>query len=231
MDRAPRQVMIEVTVAEVTLSNDEEFGVAWLAKNDLGKFDGQVSSGTIGGLGGSGLSYLLDIGGQTRASLKALASRDRITVLSTPRLMVKSGEEANTTSAPKCPPSGVAVEFADPDRRQQQHHLQTVQYRKHGSCSASSRWSIRMIASIWKCAGSQRGVADRSRSAVNSPAILNRSISTRPQPGGRQRDPDGGLMVRSGAQWGTRHSVSQGRAGAGNRVQDPEANEHKTRWC
>jgi general secretion pathway protein D len=89
MDKAPRQVMIEVTVAEVTLNNDEDFGVAWLAKNDVGKFDGRVSSGTIANaLGGSGLTYLLDIGGQTRASLKALASNDRISVLSTPRVMV-----------------------------------------------------------------------------------------------------------------------------------------------
>src|SRR5690606_30712491 len=88
MDKAPRQVMIEVTVAEVTLTNDQEFGVAWLANNaDLGRFNGNISSGVLSGAGGTGLNYLLDIGGQTRASLKALASQDRISVLSTPRLM------------------------------------------------------------------------------------------------------------------------------------------------
>jgi general secretion pathway protein D len=98
MDRAPRQVMIEVTVAEVTLSNDQEFGISWLARNsDLGKFNGNISSGTLmtGTPAGAGLNYILDIGGQARASLKALASQDRISVLSTPRVMVKSGEEAS----------------------------------------------------------------------------------------------------------------------------------------
>ena len=52
MDKAPRQVMIEVTVAEVTLTNDQEFGVAWLANNaDLGRFNGNISSGVLSGAG------------------------------------------------------------------------------------------------------------------------------------------------------------------------------------
>src|SRR5690606_12481488 len=100
MDQAPRQVMIEVTIAEVTLDDNEEFGVSWLARNSQGRFDGTITAGVIGGGNGddgdgsafSGLTYLLDIAGETRAQLRAFADNNKVSVLSTPRLLVKSGE-------------------------------------------------------------------------------------------------------------------------------------------
>lgn len=180
MDRAPRQVMIEVTVAEVTLANDEDFGVAWLARNDVGRFDGRVSSGVISNaLGGSsGLSYLLDIGGQTRASLTALASRDRISVLSTPRLMVKSGEEANIDVGTEVPTitsqstSGVQIGGNS-------GVLQTVQYRKTGILLSikpvvysDDRVDLEIRQEVSEALPIGAG------SGVNSPAIFNRSIAT-----------------------------------------------------
>lgn len=178
MDKAPRQVMIEVTVAEVTLTNDEEFGVAWLAKNDIGKFDGRVTSGTLGGLGGSGLNYLLDIGGATRASLKALASRDRISVLSTPRLMVKSGEEANIDVGTEVPT--ISSQSTSPIQSGGTSNiLQTVQYRKTGILLnikpivySDDRVDLELRQEVSEAQplGANAG--------VNSPAIFNRSVST-----------------------------------------------------
>ena len=178
MDKAPRQVMIEVTVAEVTLSKDEDFGVAWLAKNDIGKFDGRVSSGTIGGLGGSGLNYLLDIGGSTRASLKALASRDRISILSTPRLMVKSGEEASIDVGTEVPT--ISSQSTSPlQSGGTSNILQTVQYRKTGILLnikpvvySDDRVDLELRQEV------SEAQPLGSNAAVNSPAIFNRSVST-----------------------------------------------------
>ena len=178
MDKAPRQVMIEVTVAEVTLNNDEEFGVAWLAKNDVGRFNGNVQSGVLSGLGGAGLSYVLDIGGQTRASLKALASRDRISVLSTPRLMVKSGEEANIDVGTEVPT--ISSQSTSPiTSGGNTNILQTVQYRKTGILLnvkpvvySDDRVDLELRQEVSEA---QPIGAD---SAVNSPAIFNRSVST-----------------------------------------------------
>jgi len=178
MDKAPRQVMIEVTVAEVTLANDEEFGVAWLAKNDIGKFDGRVSSGTIGGLGGAGLNYLLDIGGSTRASLKALASRDRISVLSTPRLMVKSGEEANIDVGTEVPT--ISSQSTSPIQTGGSSNiLQTVQYRKTGillNIKPVVYSDDRVDLEIRQEVSEAQPIG--ANSGVNSPAIFNRSVST-----------------------------------------------------
>ncbi len=178
MDKAPRQVMIEVTVAEVTLGNDEEFGVAWLAKNDIGKFDGNVSSGTMGGLGGAGLNYLLDIGGSTRASLKALASRDRISILSTPRLMVKSGEEANIDVGTEVPT--ISSQSTSPlQSGGTSNILQTVQYRKTGillSIKPVVYSDDRVDLELRQEVSEAQPLG--ANAAVNSPAIFNRSIST-----------------------------------------------------
>lgn len=179
MDRAPRQVMIEVTVAEVTLTDDQEFGVAWLANNaDLGRFNGNVSSGSLGGLGGAGLSYLLDIGGETRASLKALASLDRISVLSTPRLMVKSGEEANIDVGTEVPTvSAQATSNIQTDGNT--GLIQTIQYRKTGILLtikpvvySDDRVDIELRQEV------SEALPVGADSTVNSPAIFNRAVST-----------------------------------------------------
>ncbi len=178
MDKAPRQVMIEVTVAEVTLGNDEEFGVAWLAKNDVGRFDGNVSSGTIGGIGGAGLNYLLDIGGATRASLKALASRDRISILSTPRLMVKSGDEANIDVGTEVPT--ISSQSTSPlQSGGTSNILQTVQYRKTGillNIKPVVFSDDRVDLEIRQEVSEAQPLG--ANAAVQSPAIFNRSIST-----------------------------------------------------
>jgi general secretion pathway protein D len=162
MDRAPRQVMIEVTVAEVTLNKDQEFGVAWLGVNsDLGKFNG-----------------LLDIGGQTRASLKALASMDRISVLSTPRLMVKSGEEASFDVGTEVPTvSAQATSGIQTDGNT--GLIQTVQYRKTGILLnikpvvySDDRVDIELRQEV------SEALPVGADSAISSPAIFNRSYST-----------------------------------------------------
>jgi len=92
MDRAPRQVMIEVTIAEVTLNDDKDWGLSWFARNGFGdRFNGNAyfggeSGGNNPGPASSGLTYLIDVAGQNRAVLKAFANDNRVSILWTPRL-------------------------------------------------------------------------------------------------------------------------------------------------
>ena len=180
MDKAPRQVMVEVTVAEVTLTNDQEFGVSWLARNsDLGKFNGSISSGVLNtATGGAGLNYILDIGGQARASLKALASQDRISVLSTPRLMVKSGEEANFDVGTEVPTISSQATSSITNGGNT-GIIQTVQYRKTGILLnikpvvySDDRVDIELRQEV------SEALPIGADPSVNSPAIFNRSYST-----------------------------------------------------
>ncbi|MFO1453552.1 MAG: type II secretion system protein GspD [Lysobacterales bacterium] len=180
MDKAPRQVMIEVTVAEVTLTDDQQFGVSWLAHNaDLGKFNGNISSGKLAAAtGGSGLSYLLDIGGETRATLTALASKNRITVLSTPRLMVKSGEDASIDVGTEVPTIS-AQATSGIQTGGNTGIIQSIQYRKTGILLnikpvvySDDRVDIELRQEV------SEALPVGSDSSVNSPAIFNRSVST-----------------------------------------------------
>lgn len=177
MDKAPRQVMIEVTIAEIRLNDSVETGISWLAKADAGRFNGRLSSGVIGGAGGAGLNYLLDIAGQVRAQLKALADDNRVTVLSTPRLMVKSGEEASIDVGDEVPT--ISSQSASPiDVDGTSNLLQTVQYRKTGvilNIEPVIYSDNRVDLQIRQEVSEALPVA---ANGVQSPTISNRAVST-----------------------------------------------------
>ncbi|MBB4212086.1 secretin N-terminal domain-containing protein [Rhodothalassium salexigens] len=95
LDTPIPEVLIEVTVAEITLTDQTEFGVDWLAEN-IGGNDVDFNIGTAEGLElpGGGLSAAL-VTGDVRAALGAFASNEQINVLSTPRLVARSGGSAS----------------------------------------------------------------------------------------------------------------------------------------
>jgi general secretion pathway protein D len=90
MDKPARQVLIEVTVASVNLSEARELGTEWSILN--GNFGDAKHSGSVGA---GGIKYVLNTAGGNMATIKALADDKRVRVLATPRILVKSGEQAN----------------------------------------------------------------------------------------------------------------------------------------
>jgi len=108
LDVPPLEVLIEVTVAELTLNDSTNLGVEWALLNNiggghiqsLGTTPGVITS-TGGGGGGFGLpaagfNYtLLNGAGQVRLALNALAQNTKLNVLSTPRVLAKSGSQAS----------------------------------------------------------------------------------------------------------------------------------------
>ena len=92
MDRPARLVLIQVLIASVTLTNDTDVGISWLFKGRAGDF-GQIGRQDLA-LGGAGFTYTLNNSGQVRFALNALAQDQRVSILSEPRILVKSGETA-----------------------------------------------------------------------------------------------------------------------------------------
>ncbi len=94
LDKTVPSVLLEVLLAEVTLNDSEGTGVEWLAKGTADDLSGTL--GTLGGLGlgGRGFTYTLNSAGQTRAVINAFYDSNRAVIRSSPKLMVKSGEEA-----------------------------------------------------------------------------------------------------------------------------------------
>lgn len=95
LDTPPKQALVEVTIVEVTLTGDLKYGVEWYIRDT--QQGGQYTLGTLGRLGltSMGLSYsFVSQTGNLQALVSALASENRATILSTPRLMVLDNKEA-----------------------------------------------------------------------------------------------------------------------------------------
>ena len=108
IDTYPREVLIEAVVAQVTLSNTDEYGVQWsvlrnltiggskfdsVIKNSLGNLITKEPGFNSGSLGG--LSMVLFKPNDITALINALATRGKVNILSSPRLLVRDQEEAN----------------------------------------------------------------------------------------------------------------------------------------
>lgn len=100
IDVPKRQVLIEATIAEVSLTDELRYGLQWFFKNDVGKYDGLGSLNLgndvqVGNVIGNNFSYAVsDAAGIVRALLNVLAQESRVRVLSSPQLMVVDNQQA-----------------------------------------------------------------------------------------------------------------------------------------
>jgi general secretion pathway protein D len=104
LDKMPRQVLIEVMAAEVTLTDDTKLGIEWAIRS--GRFD--VSSSPSGLIPGRPAQSIIPFGGAAPlgfnfftfaadkflAALNALASENRVNVLSNPSIMTAENRKA-----------------------------------------------------------------------------------------------------------------------------------------
>ena len=92
MDVPPAQVLIEATIAEVTLTDDLSFGVRWFFENA----ESDLELSTAGNLNPifPGLNYSF-IDGNVGFALNTLASVTEVTVLSAPSIVVLNNQSAN----------------------------------------------------------------------------------------------------------------------------------------
>lgn len=97
LDVAPRQVLIEVTIAEVTLKDELKYGVEWLFTNGArrsGFLDTDGKSGVSQLIPGFSYALALADGTGLQAALNALATDNRINILSSPHIMVADNQTA-----------------------------------------------------------------------------------------------------------------------------------------
>lgn len=108
LDTAPRQVLIEVMIAEVTLTDELKYGVEWAITSGSRKsFQLDVGAAGIGKLT-PGFSYALADAAGTgiKAVLNALATNDKINVLSSPHVMVADNQTAKIQVGDSVPIQG-----------------------------------------------------------------------------------------------------------------------------
>lgn len=131
LDKPAREALIEVVVAEVQLKDNLELGVEWLIK-DLGIGSYVSTASTLGGLGlgSAGLNIkFFDSSGDLRGLINALASNNRATILSSPRIVAKNGESASIQVGQEVP---IITSQQTNTVTTGDGVLQTIQYRNTG---------------------------------------------------------------------------------------------------
>ncbi len=102
LDLYPKQVLIEVFIAEVTLSDLNKFGLEWSKFSDSFTMGGKTYNYTLG-MGGiadassmvSGIRYsITDTAGQLTAAIHAAANDNRLKVISSPHILASNNIEA-----------------------------------------------------------------------------------------------------------------------------------------
>lgn len=106
LDVVPRQVLIDVTIAEVTLTDEFKFGLEWYLTNGK-RLSGQLDTGGSGiGQLTPGFSYLWSnpgVAGGIGAALNALATDSRVKVISSPHIMVIDNQTAKINVGDRVP--------------------------------------------------------------------------------------------------------------------------------
>ena len=204
LDRSVPSVLIEVLVAEVSLTDEEKTGFEFLLKGGIGSRG--LTAGTLGGIGraGGGLSITLDSAGEARAALNLFYKDDRVVIRSRPRLLVKSGETASIDVGNEIP---VITQRSDDQRPVDgsTNIVQEVTYRKTGvQLEIKPLVQANGLVDLQISQQLSEARPTAATSFAGSPTILNRQIST------SLTLRDGGSLVMGGLISGNQSAGEQG---------------------
>ena len=94
MDTTPNQVMLEATIAEVSLNDQLKFGVRWFfQKGDQSVQFTDAANGLVGGPAAAGFSYFFNTL-NVKVLINALSTVTDVSVLSSPTMMVLENKKA-----------------------------------------------------------------------------------------------------------------------------------------
>ncbi|MGE3477270.1 MAG: secretin N-terminal domain-containing protein [Rhodospirillaceae bacterium] len=174
MDRAPLEVMIEATIAEVTLRDSENLGIIMDYDSERAVAQNQtIVKSDTGGL----FFNLIRSRAQIMARVNALASNNRLQVLSSPRLVTSSGKAAAISVGTQVPII-TAQETAAGQVQGNTSILQSIQYRDTGvilNVQPVINSNRRVELTVSQQVSSAQA---NDLSGVQSPLIINRSLQT-----------------------------------------------------
>lgn len=166
LDVLPKQILLEATIAEVSLTDDFKMGFEFAVRN--GKFGWSTVAATQAAekVGGATISYL---DGVDRLLAAMVATNSNINILSNPSIVVRDGVSANITVGDDIPTLG-GTTFNDDTGSSRQD----IVYRKTGiNLSVMPTISAQglVVMQIQQQSSDAKGEG-------NSPVIFERSIST-----------------------------------------------------
>jgi general secretion pathway protein D len=203
LDQPARQVLVEVTVAEVTLNDEFSHGVEWaLREAGISDFGGSLGAYT-GTVPTRGVVWRpISSSGQVRAVMNLFQNSTQVNILSTPRLMVRSGESASIdvgTEVPILTSQATAPDLGGVTPS----ILQQVQYRKTGVLlqiepivHSSQRVDLKISQEVSEA-------QETESSTISSPSIFSRRLQTSMSVSDGEATLMGGLISNTTTNGGT----------------------------
>jgi len=207
LDRIPRQVLIEVLIAEVKLTGNTQFGVEWALLSEdatLGGYKGKDQIGIMGtgtvlpdvGTLSSGFSYIFD-GDRLNVFLQAQASQNKLNILSSPHILAVDNKEARIEVGDEVPivtseyvPQNIESDTTSTSR--------SIEYRSTGVIlTVTPRINERGLVAM-DIDQEVSKVDKNTDSGIDSPIISNRKAATSLVVQDGQTIIIGGLIVDSG---------------------------------
>ncbi|RJP35865.1 MAG: type II secretion system protein GspD [Desulfobacteraceae bacterium] len=100
LDVLPRQVLIEVTIAEITLDDKSDMGVEW----SYVKGDASMSTSLLNAtMGSGGLQYSIGNPDRWKATMSALATKNKVNILSSPTILASNSKSARIDISTEVP--------------------------------------------------------------------------------------------------------------------------------
>lgn len=174
LDTRPVQVLLEATVAEVTLNDQLDFGLRWFF--ETGDFNATFSDVASGAVASTfpGLSLLFQ-GSNAQLALNALNSVTDVNVVSSPSLLVVDNQEAQLQIGDEVPVAiQQVVDTTDPNAP----IVNTITFRDTGiiltvrpRVSSSGQVSLDIEQEV-------SSVSNTTTSGIDSPTISQRRIET-----------------------------------------------------
>ncbi len=178
LDTLPKQVLIEVTIAEITLRDSMQFGLEWFLKTRGNNYGLNL---TALGAGSSGVAGVLSaVSGDFGLNFNALQTNKYVNVLSNPKLLVLNNNSANINIGNQVPVVSSQATASDlSGGGTQPSLLQNIQYRNTGiqltvkpTINSEGYLTLDINQNV-----SNAQANDTSN--ISSPLIFNRSIQTK----------------------------------------------------
>jgi len=189
LDIIPKQVLVEVLIAEVTLDKNTEFGVEWTFAADyasLGGYKGISRTGQNFNLGGLGLDLSQPVGASgftyafasdaLEAFLRAYSRENEVKILSTPHILVADNTEATIDVGEEVPI--VTSEYTPTTIQTNESFSRSIEYRDTGILLAvTPRINDKGLVTM-EVNQEVSNVSEQRIEGIDSPIILKRQAET-----------------------------------------------------
>lgn len=108
IDVLPRQVLIEVTIAEISLDESTELGIGWTYLKGPGSLSTSLLDAS---LGASGFRYTIGMADRWKSALAFLASQDKVNILSSPSVLASDNKEAKIDISTEIPVASTVYKY------------------------------------------------------------------------------------------------------------------------